>query len=537
MCLVYCYFDTMPHSNHILESKRFLRKANKEGIAIPRHNYFEIIGSKNGSYIPAFFQGKFIPSINHNHGYFISKEFLKKHKDGNGFYRTEKGIVFHIEGDTVNTLKSLIRNQSCGLTAPEAKIFCNRECARALENIEKPNKYFSEYIAGTRVYFYNRKKKQQMTARMNENRRKHTAKKSNSAVIPLEEMGKSLAENVGCSKLYRKLMVSFLKLFYLSEWRPFSNQLNLTPRLREIVGLGGHEDPHFTTLNKYFLRLSISDLEDLFKKLRKHLVVKKVIGCKIYAIDATHIFAWANKYNNKMYKNQYPESNSYTDNSILHLARHGMHRGNFFGYKVHILVDCESELPVAMVITSGNASDISQLIPVLENAAEAINLDEVREVIADAGYDFVVPVKEGTAMIGGEIITDTNPRNDWRLKAAKKMVIDVFGSFGDLIYSVEDVMGYMKQTFLEDFGFVITSKYQSALKKMIRFQLHSKMRLAVERTFSRLKCLLPFERTKLQKDVSVVKNGLLCVNWMLLVAYTANRLGYDEDVRKMALVA
>ena len=63
------------------------------------------------------------------------------------------------------------------------------------------------------------------------------------------------------------------------------------------------------------------------------------------------------------------------------------------------------------------------------------------------------------------------------------------------------------------------------------------MRLAVERGFSRFKCQLPLERPKLRKDVSVVKNVLLCVNWMLLVAYTAKRLGYDEGVRKMALVA
>jgi len=66
------------------------------------------------------------------------------------------------------------------------------------------------------------------------------------------------------------------------------------------------------------------------------------------------------------------------------------------------------------------------------------------------------------------------------------------------------------------------------------YHLSKGMRVAVERVFSRLKGCLPFERPKLQKDVSVVKNIYPCLNRMLLVALTAKRLGFDGSVRKMA---
>jgi len=251
-------------------------------------------------------------------------------------------------------------------------------------------------------------------------------------------------------------------------------------------------------------------------------------------MDATHIFAWANN-SNKMCKNPFQEVNSYTDDSVLHFAQHGFHLDNFYGYKCHLLIDCESELPVAVIITSGEASDMAQIIPLMENAT-SIDLQEVHRILGDAGYDNEDDIEVVNRMIKGKMIVDTNPRRNKFLKIMKIMVKGVFDSFGHCINNIDDALKYIPQKQITDFGVSICSKKESALVKLIQYRLTRGMRVAVERVFSRLKGCLPFERPKLQKDASVVKNIYLCLNWMLLVAMTAKRLGHDQNIRKMASV-
>ncbi|MFO8109940.1 MAG: hypothetical protein R6U17_05395 [Thermoplasmata archaeon] len=118
----------------------------------------------------------------------------------------------------------------------------------------------------------------------------------------------------------------------------------------------------------------------------------------------------------------------------------------------------------------------------------------------------------------------------------KKMVKGIFDKFGHKIKNIDDAIIYIPQELLTKFGVEMGNKDESSIIKMIQYHLNTGLRVAVECTFSRLKGLLPFERPKLQKDSSVIKNILLCVNWMLLTAYTAKRLGYDENIRRMASI-
>ena len=134
------------------------------------------------------------------------------------------------------------------------------------------------------------------------------------------------------------------------------------------------------------------------------------------------------------------------------------------------------------------------------------------------------------------MIVDTNPRRNKFLKTMKIMVKGVFKKFAHCINNIDDALKYIPQKQITDFGVTVCSKKESALVKLIQYRLIKGMRVTVERVFSRLKNCLPFERPKLQKDVSVVKNIYLCLNWMLLVAMTAKRLGQDQDIRKMASV-
>jgi len=392
--------------------------------------------------------------------------------------------------------------------------------------------YTCELIDGQNVYFYKPKKKQQQKNRLIDSSIKASPEpESSDSEIPLEDVSESLKEIIQDPMTQRKMMIGFLKIHLGSPWRQLSRQMKYLPRYRTIAGIQEQENLHYTTLNNYFLTLPITELEDLFKQLVSHLRCKEVISAKYLAMDATHIFAWANN-SNKMCKNPFQEVNSYTDDSVLHFAQHGFHLDNFYGYKCHLLIDCESELPVAVIITSGEASDMAQIIPLMENAT-SIDLQEVHRILGDAGYDNEDDIEVVNRMIKGKMIVDTNPRRNKFLKIMKIMVKGVFDSFGHCINNIDDALKYIPQKQITDFGVSICSKKESALVKLIQYRLTRGMRVAVERVFSRLKGCLPFERPKLQKDASVVKNIYLCLNWMLLVAMTAKRLGHDQNITQL----
>lgn len=57
-----------------------------------------------------------------------------------------------------------------------------------------------------------------------------------------------------------------------------------------------------------------------------------------------------------------------------------------FGFKLHLLIDCESKFPIALIITNGNASDMTLAIPLLKKARKY--LKQCGYVLADKGYDW-----------------------------------------------------------------------------------------------------------------------------------------------------
>jgi hypothetical protein len=311
--------------------------------------------------------------------------------------------------------------------------------------------YTSEDILGTTVNFYNPRKKTQMKERLCNSKIEPQIKdESGNLIIPLEEVAESLKELTDDSMDYKEMIISFLKVHLTTTWRYLAGLFKYTERFRDLADLKKNDDTHFTTLNKYFLSLPVSELKELFGMLVQKLTDSKVIKGKYLAMDATHIFAWASR-SNPRYRNPFPVSDSYTDESVLHLAQHGVHQGKFYGYKCHLLVDCESELPIALTITSGNAADKTQIIPLIDNA-DGIDLKEVERILADAAYDFKIEVEEVNKFIKGKMIVDTNPRRNGILKNMRKMVKGVFANFGHSIISIKDALQYIPQKLLSDFG-------------------------------------------------------------------------------------
>lgn len=57
-----------------------------------------------------------------------------------------------------------------------------------------------------------------------------------------------------------------------------------------------------------------------------------------------------------------------------------------FGYKLHVVTDADTELPIAAIVTTARVNDTTQLLPLLAKAQTQLGV-EPRWVLADAGYD------------------------------------------------------------------------------------------------------------------------------------------------------
>jgi len=66
----------------------------------------------------------------------------------------------------------------------------------------------------------------------------------------------------------------------------------------------------------------------------------------------------------------------------------------WYGFKVHLLVDCQSQYILTVLLSSGNINDGKMDIPLLKGLAERHPNLPVSHVLADAGYDLVLIYKQ-----------------------------------------------------------------------------------------------------------------------------------------------
>ena len=84
-----------------------------------------------------------------------------------------------------------------------------------------------------------------------------------------------------------------------------------------------------------------------------------------------------------------------------------------FGYKLHIITDAESELPIAVVVTPANEHDSKHLRPLLRRVWKNF-VCEARKLLADSAYDSSA-IRKFLRSIGIEDVIDRNKRRgkDW----------------------------------------------------------------------------------------------------------------------------
>ncbi len=169
--------------------------------------------------------------------------------------------------------------------------------------------------------------------------------------------------------------VSIFKCFllpYLGEAQSMNdvaNKLKFDTRLQYLCGFLDGNTPSPGTFSNHKAKWK----KDTFYKIMHTLVAQLVaiggITGKKIAIDSSHILAYSN-----------PKKHSDPD------ARWGCKREDyyFFGYKIHLVVDAETQLPIEVEVTPGNEADGPKAKPLIEKTKELVS----PEIAAmDSAYD------------------------------------------------------------------------------------------------------------------------------------------------------
>ncbi|MBM3283563.1 transposase [Candidatus Gottesmanbacteria bacterium] len=164
---------------------------------------------------------------------------------------------------------------------------------------------------------------------------------------------------------------------------------------RTIGEMGNISHSTLVRANEYFLEKKI--YEKVFLHLVKRAHRKGLIPGRFISLDASFVATFSGK----------EELGSEGWNDFK----------DAFGFKLHLLVDCETKFPLALCVTNGNASDNTLAIPLLKQAKTILR--KAGYVVADKGYDdgdlVNWIVKELSAKAGIPIKNHKRGRNySWR---------------------------------------------------------------------------------------------------------------------------
>ena len=167
-----------------------------------------------------------------------------------------------------------------------------------------------------------------------------------------------------------------LVLIYLGEARSerdLANKLRFDARLCALCEFDSFlKTPTHATFSIFRKKLG----ENTFFKIFHHLVAQaftySIIKGIFTAGDATEIWAYANPYHN-----------SDPDATWGHKTKEYV----FYGYKVHLIVDTKSQLPIAIEVTPAHVPDSTCLKNLVQQVKNLHPYIEITTTALDAGYD------------------------------------------------------------------------------------------------------------------------------------------------------
>ncbi|MEZ2658581.1 transposase [Aneurinibacillus aneurinilyticus] len=176
-------------------------------------------------------------------------------------------------------------------------------------------------------------------------------------------------------------------------------------RFRYQCGFRLDQDvPSVSTFSRVFANMVEKQIaEQLFHDLVSSCQNEGLMITQHLAIDSTAIEA---------YKRKQPKKKSETTGNATWGAKFDTY-GNkitWFGYKIHLAVDTESELPIAVEVTPAHVND-GDMGPALMNKAAEVSDIDIEFIMMDAGYDQLKNY-EAAHELNAQAIIPLNLRNE-----------------------------------------------------------------------------------------------------------------------------
>jgi transposase len=148
------------------------------------------------------------------------------------------------------------------------------------------------------------------------------------------------------------------------------------PELRELYDIEDHEKPyHPSQLTRFRQRVGPERLERLMEAIVDKLRDAGIVKGEIVVCDATFIQAYSKR-------DPKDDSRGYSDPD----ARVGRaEKGYRLGYKLHLAVDANSDLPLAVLAAPANENEKKHAPKLIEKAIHATHR-KVRVLVADSQY-------------------------------------------------------------------------------------------------------------------------------------------------------
>jgi IS5 family transposase len=204
--------------------------------------------------------------------------------------------------------------------------------------------------------------------------------------------------------LWRCVIAKFV--YQIGTYAELIRELKRNGSLRRLVGIDSNARvPKAWHFSRFLSRLSAPEgqrhLQEMFDALvfRIRLIFPQ-LGRHL-AVDGTAVRAYANQRGSTADPDAQWGRHDYTDadGRVVKTKR-------WLGYIVHLVVDCELELPVGFELTAANANESPQLRPLLADLADrhpqiAANTEAV---MADKGYDSKANCEYVVEQLGAQAI-------------------------------------------------------------------------------------------------------------------------------------
>jgi transposase len=277
------------------------------------------------------------------------------------------------------------------------------------------------------------------------------------------------------------------RLRHVPSDRMLVRQLWKDPRLRRICAIEKNEPPYgIAVLSMFRKRVGPERLMRIVDHAIELLVRKGRIRGEALAMDSTFIKAHSRR--NLDNRTGYSDPESRVGRAV---------KTRDLGYRLHLAVDCRSEMPVAMTVASANENEKKHSLKLFENASLHL---KPRKLLADPQYSS--QNLRDAALKQGTVPVIPYPRNQ-----------------------MKDVKGILR----------IDRRFKSHGPQQLRRAYRK--RVAVERVFSRLKNLAGLTQHNLRGLTKITFHAQLCLLIMLFTAQAAVNTGKPGKTRSIRYFA